>query len=101
MPNYLSKKDFEGSNFKDRMFIKLAGNRKVLRKAAKAQKWPEMTNYEKDSESDSEFESGQKRKRVVHDEGMEKFWSCMRKLDQTEKPQKGVVIYHLQPQQLD
>ena len=87
-----SKIEFEGSNFKDRMYIKLAGNRRLLRKAAKAQKWPEMANYEEDSESASEFEPGQKRKRVVHDEGMEKFWRCMRKLDQTEKPQKGVVM---------
>ena len=29
-----------------------------------------MVNYEEDSESDSEFEPGKRRKRVVHDEGM-------------------------------
>ena len=35
-----SKVELEGSQFKDRRFIKLLRNRKKLRKAAESQNWP-------------------------------------------------------------
>ena len=35
-----SKVELEGSQFKDRRFIKLLKNRKKLRKAAESQNWP-------------------------------------------------------------
>ena len=56
------------------MFIKLAKNRKLLRESAKKGIW--LSTKESNagsSESELEFEPGQKRKREYSDEGMDIF----------------------------
>ena len=88
---YKSNIDIIGSNFKDRMFIKLSRNRKLLRKAAKAKDWP-VFETNGDSDSDPEFEVGEKRKRFEPDLGMDLFWKFLAKLDKSVKPNNGIVL---------
>ena len=65
-----SKVVLKGSNFRDRMFIKLQKNRKLIKEAAKAKDWPKTKDGDK-SGSDPEYEVGEKRKKNENDEGME------------------------------
>ena len=89
--DYKSKIDFIGSKFKDRMFIKLSRNRKLIRNAAKAKDWPLLENLE-DSDSDPEYEVGEKRKRNEHDEGMEMFRNFVKNFDQSVKPSSAIIM---------
>ena len=58
-----SRTELEGSQYKDRMFIKLLKNRKKLRKAAETQSWPS----DKEEDEDDEYEVGEKRKKTEND----------------------------------
>ena len=87
-----SKKEFEGSNFRDRMFIKQTKNRLLLRKAVKNKDWPVHEHNEENCNSDLENDPGTKRKRDFKDEGMEIFWECMNNMEKTEKPNKGLLM---------
>ena len=42
-----SKVVLKGSNFRDRMFIKLQKNRKLIKEAAKAKDWPKTKDRDK------------------------------------------------------
>ena len=64
-----SKVELEGSQFKDRRFIKLLTNRKKLRKAAESQNWPS----DKEQDEDNEYEVGYKCKKTENECGMEEF----------------------------
>ena len=58
---YKSNVVIAGSNFEERMFIKLAKNRKLLRESAKKGIWPSTKESNAgSSESELEFEPGQK-----------------------------------------
>ena len=48
----------KGSNFRDRMFIKLQKNRKLIKEAAKAKDWPKTKDGDK-SDCDPENEVGE------------------------------------------
>ena len=79
---YKSNVVIAGSNFEERMFIKLAKNRKLLRESAKKGIWPSTKESNAgSSESELEFEPGQKRKRDNSDEGMDIFLKFTQKLD--------------------
>ena len=79
---YKSNVVIAGSNFEERMFIKLAKNRKLLRESAKKGIWPSTKESNAgSSESELEFEPGQKRKRENSDEGMDIFLKFTKKLD--------------------
>ena len=55
---YKSNVEISGSNFKDRMFVKLSKNRKILKNAAQQCIWPVPETFES-SDSDPEFEIGE------------------------------------------
>ena len=84
---YKSNVVIAGSNFEERMFIKLAKNRKLLRESAKKGIWPSTKESNAgSSESELEFEPGQKRKREYSDEGMDIFLKFTQKLDRSKSP---------------
>ena len=83
-----SRTELEGSQYKDRMFIKLLKNRKKLRKAAETQSWPS----DKEEDEDDEYEVGEKRKKTENDCGMEEFEKFLMKTDKKEKPNKGIIM---------
>ena len=64
-----SRVELEGSQFKDKMFIKLLKNRKKLRMVGKCQNWPS----DKKECEDDEYEVGEKRKKTENDCRMEEF----------------------------
>ena len=67
-----------GSNFQDRMFIKLSSNRKILREAVKDASWPKP-------------EVGKLNNRQV-DTGMQHFWDLVSLIKTNEKPSKGALL---------
>ena len=71
--------------------MKLARNRKILRKSAEQGIWPKP-EYLDSSDSDPEFEIGEKRKKSDVDEGMDSFWKMIQMLDRSEKPNKGILL---------
>ena len=91
---YKSNVVIAGSNFEERMFIKLAKNRKLLlRESAKKGIWPSTKESNAgSSESELEFEPGQKRKREYSDEGMDIFLKFTKKLDRSKSPNKGILL---------
>ena len=86
-----SKIEFVGSKYKDRMFIKLSKNRKKIRTAAIEKDWPVLGNAG-DSDSDPEYEVGEKRKKNEQDEGMEIFTNFVKELDQSVKPSSAILM---------
>ena len=86
-----SKIEFVGSKYKDRMFIKLSKNRKKIRTAAIEKDWPVLGN-DGDSDSDPEYEVGEKRKKNEQDEGMEIFTNFVKELDQSVKPSSAILM---------
>ena len=54
----------KGERVRKNLRLQTSRKQKVVEESSKGS---EMANYEEDSESDSEFEPGQKRKRVVHE----------------------------------
>ena len=86
-----SKVVLKGSNFRERMFIKLQKNRKLIKEAAKAKDWPKTKDGDK-SDSDPEYEVGEKRKKNENDEGMDIFMEFLNKTNKTAKPNKGIVM---------
>ena len=86
-----SRIDIKGSKFNDRMFIKLSRNRKILRKASENKAWPD-TGIEENSDSDPEYEVGEKRKKTKHDEGMDQFLNFLKTLDKSARPSPGIVL---------
>ena len=87
---YKSRIDIKGSQFKDRMF-KLSRYRKILRKASTNKAWPD-TDIEENSDSDPEYEVGEKRKKTKHDEGMDQFLKFLKTLDKSARPSPGIVL---------
>ena len=83
-----SKVVLKRSNFRDRMFIKLQKNRKLIKEAAKAKDWPKTKDGDK-SDSDPEYEVGEKRKK---NEGMDIFMEFVNKTNKSAKPNKGIVM---------
>ena len=65
------------------MFIKLSRYRKILRKASTNKAWPD-TDIEENSDSDPEYEVGEKRKKTKHVEGSFEgsFENLMQEFDQ-------------------
>ena len=86
-----SHTDIQGSNYNDRMFIKLSRNRKIIKNAAKEKTWPE-TEMAGDSGSDLEYEVGEKRKKNDHDRGMDQLNEFLKTVDKTSKPSRGIQI---------
>ena len=78
-----SKIEFKGSNYRDRMFIKLPANRNILREAAKKGAWPKYEKLVNPTKSAQD-----------HDPGMELFWKLVSDLDQnqTAKPSRGLIL---------
>ena len=81
----ISKVEIQGSNFQDRMFIKLASNRRILREAAKKETWPL-------NEDDQKPQLKQRKNGVKKDDGMNLFWSLLESVDKTSKPSKGLTL---------
>ena len=79
-----SKIEIQGSNFRDRMFIKLPSNRKLLREAAKEKIWPQHV--------DNQELQLRRRTNLTEDAGMELFWSLLESVDKTIKPCKGLIL---------
>ena len=72
----ISKVEIQGSNFQDRMFIKLASNRRILREAAKKETWPL-------NEDDQKPQLKQRKNGVKKDDGMNLFWSLLESVDKS------------------
>ena len=89
-PGSKSKIEFQGSKYKNRMFIKLLSNRKILRKAADDKVWPQLENFHASDSSDPEFELY--KSDISKDTGMDRFWRLLRSLDLTEEPSHGYLL---------
>ena len=81
----ISKVEIQGSNFQDRMFIKFASNRKILREAAKNETWPLK-------EDDQEPQLKRTKHGIQKDDGMNLFWSLLESIDKTSKPSRGLTL---------
>ena len=86
---FQSLKTFESSKYEDRMFIRKPANRKILKEAAQNCAWPELPQNQ--SESDSDFQLGGKRKRTDIDIGMDLFVKMLMKINKLSPPSKGFV----------
>ena len=85
-----SKKEFSGSCFQDRMFIKLPKNRKLLKSAAQKEEWP-VLDCHPEPDNHHEVEVAKKRPKLEHDDGMEKFCQFLRTFDKSTKPSRNFL----------
>ena len=85
-----SKKEFSGSCFQDRMFIKLPKNRKLLKSAAQKKEWP-VLDCHPEPDNHHEVEVAKKRPKLEHDDGMEKFCQFLRTFDKSTKPSRNFL----------
>ena len=81
----ISQIEIPGSNFRDRMFIKLPSNRKLLREAAKKEIWPQH-------EDDQELQLKRSKSAADDDTGMELFWRLLESIDTKIKPCRGIIL---------
>ena len=86
---YKSNVVIAGSNFEERMFIKLAKNRKLLRESAKKGIWPSTKESNAgSSESELEFEPGQKENENTPMKEWTSFWNSLKNLIGPKVPTK-------------
>ena len=87
-----SKKEFSGSCFQDRMFIKLPKNRKLLKSAAQKEEWPVLCSTVIQSLTIiMKLRWPKKRPKLEHDDGMEKFCLFLRTFDRSIKPSRNCL----------
>ena len=83
-----SPTELKGSNYADRMFIKLQSNRNILKNSfgKTPSEWP----VKEKGNIDPDYILGKKRKfENKKDSGMEQFWKMMAKTDQQNPPSEG------------
>ena len=79
-----SKTILKGTVFRQRTFIKSLKNRKILKKSAIREEWP-------NNEVDNDNEYVPSNKRIKKDRGMEQFRKMMAKQDRSKPPSEGMV----------